>query len=79
VPSIKDGKANGFKIFAIRPGTLYERLGVRNGDVITSINGHKLTTPDEALAAYQNLRDSTSFRLEVRRRGKPLTLTYRLE
>ena len=50
VPSIKEGKANGFKMYAIRPNSPYSRIGFQNGDTIHSINGFEMTSPDKALA-----------------------------
>jgi len=33
VPSFKDGRANGFKLFGVRPGGAYAKLGIQNGDL----------------------------------------------
>jgi type II secretory pathway component PulC len=46
--------------------------------VVVRINGFSITNPDEALAAYDKLRDAKTFRIEVRRQGRPKRLTYRL-
>src|SRR5579883_893088 len=34
VPSQKDGKADGFRVYGIRPGSLWGAIGVENGDTI---------------------------------------------
>jgi hypothetical protein len=79
VPSIKDGTANGFKLFAIRPGTLFARLGFKNGDTMHSVNGMELSSPDKALEAYTHLRDADNLEVALSRRGKPMKLTIRIE
>ena len=33
VPAFKDGQAEGFKLFSIRPDSLYSKIGIVNGDV----------------------------------------------
>ncbi|MBA3542757.1 MAG: hypothetical protein H0T79_24280 [Deltaproteobacteria bacterium] len=76
VPSIKEGKANGFKLYAIRPSSVYAKLGLANGDTLTKINSFELTSADKALEVYTQLRDAKSLVLEIQRRGKPITLTY---
>jgi general secretion pathway protein C len=76
VPSTAGGKANGFKVYAIRPESVFAKLGLTNGDTLSSINGIELTSIDQAMQAYQKLRDSTHLELEVQRRGKPMTLKY---
>jgi general secretion pathway protein C len=76
VPAMKNGKPEGFKLYAIRPTSVYSKLGLTNGDTLTSINGFELTSADKALEVYTKLREATSLELEVTRRGKPVTLKY---
>jgi general secretion pathway protein C len=76
VPSMKNGVANGFKLYAIRPSSVYAKLGLNNGDTIQSINGFELTSPDKALDAYTRLQSATDVQVEITRRGNPLTLSY---
>jgi general secretion pathway protein C len=76
VPAVKNGKPDGFKLYAIRPSSVYSKLGLSNGDTIQSINGFELTTADKALEVYTKLREATSLEMEVTRRGKPVTLKY---
>jgi len=76
VPSMKNGKPDGFKLYAIRPSSAFAKLGLANGDTLQSINGFELTSADKALEVYTKLRDATSLEVEVTRRGKPVTLKY---
>lgn len=76
VPAMKNGKPEGFKLYAIRPTSAFAKLGLSNGDTLTAVNGFELNSADKALEVYTKLRDATSFELEVTRRGKPLTLKY---
>ena len=76
VPAMKNGKPEGFKLYAIRPTSVYAKLGLTNGDTLTSINGFELTSADKALEVYTKLREATSLELDVTRRGKPVTLKY---
>lgn len=76
VPAMKNGKPEGFKLYAIRPNSAFAKLGLSNGDTLTSVNGFELTTADKALEVYTKLREARSLELEVTRRGKPVTLKY---
>jgi len=78
VPSIEDGKSNGFKLYAIRPNSLWAQLGLANGDTIHKINGHELTTPDKVLEVYTKLSHEKDFAVDLTRRGKPLTIEYQI-
>ncbi|MCG8425452.1 MAG: hypothetical protein MJE77_46840 [Proteobacteria bacterium] len=76
VPSVKNGKPNGFKLYAIRPSSVYAKIGFRNGDTIHAINGYDLTTPDKALEVYTKLKDAGNLSVTLTRRGKPVTINY---
>jgi general secretion pathway protein C len=79
VPSMKNGKPDGFKLYAIRPSSAFAKLGLTNGDTLQSINGFELTSADKALEVYTKLREATSLEVEVTRRGKPVTLKYSIK
>ena len=79
VPSIKNGKANGFKLYAIRPSSVYAKIGLMNGDTIHSINGFDLTSPDKALEVYTKVRSASSLSVNATRRGKPISLNYSIK
>jgi type II secretion system protein C len=76
VPAFEGGQAVGFKLFSIRPGSLYSKIGVQNGDIIQKVNGYEITSPDKALEVYQKLRDGKAFSVDIKRRGKPMTMDY---
>jgi general secretion pathway protein C len=76
VPAVKDGKPDGFKLYAIRPNSVYAKLGLQNGDTLQSINGFDLTSADKALEVYTKLREATSLQVSVTRRGKQEQLSY---
>lgn len=76
VPAVKNGQPDGFKLYAIRPSSVYAKLGLTNGDTLQSINGFELTSADKALEVYTKLREATSLEVNVTRRGKQMTLKY---
>lgn len=76
VPAVKNGKPDGFKLYAIRPSSVYAKLGLTNGDTLQAINGFEMTSADKALEVYTKLREASSLEVEVTRRGKPVTLKY---
>jgi hypothetical protein len=78
VPSISDGKANGFKLYAIRPTSLFARVGLQNGDTITAINGQDFNSPDKALEVYSKVKDADKLTIDVLRRGQPMALELRV-
>ncbi len=72
MPSVRDGVTRGFKMYGVRPDSLPKRLGFKNGDMVTSINGLPLTGMDHAMAAYAKLRRVTVLTVELERKGEVL-------
>jgi general secretion pathway protein C len=78
VPSIKDGKPNGFKVFAIRPGSVFAKIGMQNADLVKGINGLDMSSPDKALEAYTKLKSASHLTMQLERRGETVTLDYQI-
>jgi general secretion pathway protein C len=76
VPAFKDGQAEGFKLFSIRPDSLYSKIGIVNGDVIKRINGFEMNSPEKALEVYTKLKDANRIDIEVDRNGQTHRKTY---
>jgi general secretion pathway protein C len=76
VPAFKEGVSIGLKLFAINPGSTLERAGLRNKDVVLSLNGMPLSSPEKALEADRKLRDAERIEADIERDGKRLQLTY---
>lgn len=78
VPFVGNGQPRGFKVYGILPCSLSDRLGLRNGDLVVSINGVEPLTPDSLLEAYESLRKATDFTVLIERQGQLVTQLYHL-
>lgn len=76
VPQEEGGRTTGVKVYGIRRNSLLSRLGVQNGDVLRTINGYNLTSPDSALEAYTRLRSAEQLTIQMMRRGTPTNVNY---
>lgn len=76
VPAFKDGVAQGFKLFSIRPDSIYTKIGVQNGDVLKRINGYDLNSPEKALEIYSKLKEASRIDIEIERNGAAVRKTY---
>lgn len=66
----------GFQVREVQAGSLYEKLGLRAGDVIRSVNGQPVNNMDEAMRMYQQLGTMGQINVEVVRAGRPEVLHY---
>lgn len=78
-PFYKDGKAAGFRLNGVRSGSVFSSLGIRNGDVIQSVNGQIIDSPQKAMELYQRLRQQGNIELVIERGGRPTTLNYAVQ
>lgn len=74
VPPFRDGQT-GFKLYGIRPGSLFKLIGMKNGDTISAINGKPMRTVDDLMGLFTGLRKAKKLDLVGERRGEPLSIT----
>ncbi len=79
VPHMVENRVDGFKIFAIKKASLFEKIGLKNGDIVTRVNDISLQQPDQGFALYQALQDEKEIQLSILRGGKtPKTINLRI-
>jgi general secretion pathway protein C len=78
LPYMEQGKTVGFRISEIAPGSLYERIGLQNGDVIQRINSQDVDDPGKFFQFYQGLKEEKSIIIDLMRGGQRQTLNYEI-
>lgn len=80
VPQIDEaGQAQGFKIFSIKPGTLFRKIGLKDDDIIHQVNSTSLKNVEQGFTLYQALRDESQIIIGVERGGRPVTVKVQIE
>ncbi|HJL18973.1 MAG TPA: type II secretion system protein GspC [Sandaracinaceae bacterium LLY-WYZ-13_1] len=79
IPHEEGGRVVGVKLYGIRRSSLLGRLGIQNGDMLSTINGYDMTSPDSALEAYARLRNADRITINLQRRGSDQTIDYRIQ
>ncbi len=79
IPNMEDGKTDGFRLSEVVPGSLFSQMGLRNGDVVSSIGGQDLNDPTQAIALLNSLRQASSLSITVMRHGRPVELNYQIQ
>jgi general secretion pathway protein C len=78
LPYMEQGKTVGFRISEIVPGSLYEKIGIQNGDVIQKINSQDVDDPAKFFQMYQSLREERSITIDLIRGGQRQSLNYEI-
>ena len=78
IPYFSKGVSGGYKLGNIKKGSLIEKYGFKDGDVLKSVNGISLSSPDKVLEAYQAAQNAGSVEITVERDGGPVTFTYKI-
>lgn len=76
VPYFRNGQSIGMRLFAIRAGSLYEKIGLKNGDILTAVNENSLSDPTQALKLFEQLKSERSIQVAVERNGSIINLRY---
>ena len=66
----------GFRLTAVRPGSFFERIGLRANDVVLRVDGRPINGVEDASAAYAWLRVTDHFTVDVLRDGRPVAFQY---
>ncbi|MBW1805970.1 MAG: PDZ domain-containing protein [Deltaproteobacteria bacterium] len=78
LPHLKDGRPDGLSITGIKSGSIYRKMGLRNGDIIYGVNGSPITTPEDILSMYNDLSSGTGISLQIKRSGRERTFNYKI-
>lgn len=78
LPYMEQGKTVGFRISEIVPGSLYEKIGLLNGDIIQKINSQDVDDPAKFFQMYQSLKEERSISIDLMRGGQRQTLNYEI-
>lgn len=78
-PHIEDGRSAGISITGIKPNAIFRKMRLRNGDVITGVNGRPIESVEDAVNIFDDLTSSSEIKIDIKRRGRQQTIDYRIE
>ena len=78
-PYHDQGKLRGYRVYPGRERQKFSRLGLRPGDIVTSINGMALNDPARGIEIFQSLGTATQASITVERNGQQQTLVISAE
>ncbi len=76
LPSMKDGKVEGFRVSEVKPQGIFGTIGIKNGDILLRINDFPIDSPEKAIQSFASLKGQNRIRLDLVRDGQPTTFNY---
>jgi len=77
-PHFTDGRADGLALSHIKAGSIFAKLGLRDGDIVQGVDDSRIESPDDILSFYNKLRSGSRISLQINRNGRQRTINYRL-
>lgn len=75
-PYFNAGVPDGFMISNIQAGSIYQRMGMVDGDIIQGVDSRKIQTADDMMTLFNTLKSASNMALSIRRGGRQETLNY---
>lgn len=69
----------GFKMVSLEKGSIYEKLGLKQGDVIRTINGKLVNNPKDAMELTNLMKTANKIEIELVRDGSTQKMTYQIK
>ncbi len=70
---------SNFKILKIDQDSIYEKLGLKEGDIIKKVNGQIVTSPKNAKQLFSKIKQLNKFEITIERNGKEEVLRYSIK
>ncbi len=78
-PHIENGQSAGISITGIKPNAIFRKMRLRNGDIITGVNGDSIDSVEDAIKVVEQLSSGSDIQLQIKRRGREQSLDYSIE
>ncbi|WP_456480675.1 PDZ domain-containing protein [Nautilia sp.] len=69
----------GYKITYVRANSIFQKIGLKKGDVILKVNGKNLSNDAQAWQFYKNIDNYDFLEIEILRNNKIKVLRYELD
>jgi len=77
-PYVRNGRTEGLEISGLEQTPLAKLFGLRNGDVVKTVNGQSLNSKQKAFQVLKKARTQPKISLELLRQGKTKELSFDL-
>jgi type II secretion system protein C len=69
----------GYMITYIKPNSIFEKIGLKKGDILLEVNGRKLKNDSDAWDLYKHAKEFNNFEIKILRNNKERILEYEVD
>ena len=69
----------GYRLTQLKPGSIFDKVGLKSNDIVTEINGVPLGNASQAIRYLNSLRSAEEVQMEVMRRGQRQEFNLRVQ
>lgn len=77
-PVKRNGKLDGFKVNWVKKGSVFEKIGLRKGDIIIGANDRDFTSLSQVFKLYNNVDKIDRLKLKILRENQEMELEYEI-
>lgn len=78
IPRLRDGRQEGFLVREVKAGGVYEKMGLKNEDIILRANQVELNSPGDGVKIFTMIRELERMELDIIRNGAPMTQVFHI-
>ncbi len=69
----------GYKITYIKRGSIFDRIGLKKGDILLEVNGKKLSSDKDAWDLYKNMNKFNYYEIKLKRNNQIKVINYEID
>jgi type II secretion system protein C len=73
-PVMEGGKIKGFRLFQFEDHSIFQKMGMEDGDIVESINGVPLNDVARTIQFLNGLKNENTIEVTISRNGRPVNL-----
>ncbi|SLM33229.1 putative GspC [Desulfamplus magnetovallimortis] len=78
-PHFTGGEADGILLYGIKQSSMFNEMGIRNGDIIMGVDGNAIRSVEDAIGLYDTLQNASEAKIQIKRRGRTKEILYHVE
>ena len=79
IPNFNQGKPDGLMISGIPQDSFFSQIGLRNGDILSGVDGKAIESVDDALKLYTGMKTASRLKVQLKRGGREEVIDYAIE